>query len=338
MSSASRPSNMDATFGALATRTWIAAAELGVLERLARGPATARALARAARANARSLAMILNALAGLGWLDRRGDRYALSGQLRAMLAAPGVDAETYFQDSLSHLKRMLANWSQLTEIVRTGKPCIRMNDETEGANPFTTLARALFPGNYVAAKALVRKLPEAFRKGPMRILDVAAGSAAWSIPFARANRSAQVAAVDFPPVLDVARHFTRACGVEGRYAFLPGDIRLIRFGADRYDLIILGHICHSEGAVHSRRLFKKMRRALRPKGRMLVADFLADEERRGRAIGAFPLLFALNMLVHTQEGNTFTLSEYRAWAREAGFGRGRRIETPGPADILLFET
>ncbi len=325
---------LEPTFGYLATQALISAMELGLLQRLACGPATARSLARSAKAEHRAVRMLLNALVGMSLLQRRGDRYHLPPAVRQMLKCPGVDPETYFGDWLEHMKLLMADWSQLTQVVKTGKPVVALGKPREGKKVFPTLARRLFPGNYTMAKELLKKLPEKFRRESVRILDVAAGSAAWSIPFAEINRSVKVTAIDFEAVLEVARHFTRACGVEEQYEFVAGDIRRVSFGANKCDLVILGHICHSEGAVQTKRLFGKMCRALRPGGSMLIADFVADDGRTGRNGGVFPLLFALNMLVHTEEGNTFTFSEYRAWAKEAGFRGFNRIDMCGPASIM----
>ena len=102
-------------------------------------------------------------------------------------------------------------------------------------------------------------------------------------------------------------------------------------------MALLGHICHSEGPARTRRLFQKVSKALKPKGMMVVADFIADERRQGKDRGGTALLFALNMLAQTREGATFTFGEYRNWAKEAGFRRSELIEVPGPSPVMLFQ-
>jgi len=102
-------------------------------------------------------------------------------------------------------------------------------------------------------------------------------------------------------------------------------------------LLILGHICHSEGVEGTRSIFAKARCALKPGGMLLVADFIPDDERRGGGKAHLALLFALNMLVQTESGGTFTRAEYDQWAREAGFDKGSElIETAGPAAVLVY--
>jgi len=52
-----------------------------------------------------------------------------------------------------------------------------------------------------------------------------------------------------------------------------------------------------------------------------VQEFIINEERTGPP---FSTLFALNMLVGTEAGDTFTESEVREWMVAAGLGDIRR--------------
>jgi hypothetical protein len=69
-------------------------------------------------------------------------------------------------------------------------------------------------------------------------------------------------------------------------------------------------------------LLRKCTDALKPEGQLIVQDFIVDEDRTGPP---FAVLFALNMLVGTESGDTYTESEVREWMREAGLsGIGRK--------------
>jgi ubiquinone/menaquinone biosynthesis C-methylase UbiE len=166
----------------------------------------------------------------------------------------------------------------------------------------------------------------------VRILDVAAGSAVWSIPFVLKCFSGQVTAVDFAPVLDVARKYVRRFGMEDRYTFSDGDIREVDFGVDKYDFVLLGHICHSEGASWSKRLIEKCYRALKADGRLLIMDYVVDEERKTELI---PLLVALNALLGTDEGDTFSFSDYKRWLIETGFSDVQSLQIEGHSPVIL---
>ena len=147
-------------------------------------------------------------------------------------------------------------------------------------------------------------------------LDVACGSAVWSIPFAEIDKQTRITAQDFPGVLETTGQFVARHGLTDRFDYLPGDLNQVAFGNDRFDIAILGNIVHSEGEESSRRLFRRLFPALRSGGRLVIIEWIAAEDRTGPAPA---MLFALNMLVHTQVGDIYTLSEYTDWLHEAGF-------------------
>jgi ubiquinone/menaquinone biosynthesis C-methylase UbiE len=164
------------------------------------------------------------------------------------------------------------------------------------------------------------------------ILDVAAGSAAWSIPFAQAIPDARVTVVDYPEVTPVTRQFAGRFGVADRFDYIEGNLREVDFGRGRYDLVILGHIIHSEGEKWGKKLLKKSHRALGENGQLLIGEFIPNDTRTGPVM---PLLFGLNMIVHTEQGDVFTMREYRQWLKDAGFRSIKTIDAPGPSPLIL---
>jgi hypothetical protein len=138
--------------------------------------------------------------------------------------------------------------------------------------------------------------------------------------------------MDLPETLEHARRFVERTGLASRTDFLAGDLRTVDFGASRFEAATLGHILHSEGAEHSRRLLSKTAKALVPGGTLVIAEFLPDPDRNGPPL---PLLFALNMLVHTSEGDTFTVPQLTAWLEEAGFTDVRTVPAPSPSPLVF---
>ncbi len=302
------------------SRILTAALQLRVFSHLAEGKTTAAALASAAGASERGMRMLMDALAGLELLGKKDGRYSLTPLAERYLVRESPD----YVGAIMENDWLWEAWSHLTECVRTGKACHAVNQQQAAEEFFPTLVRSLHITNRESARRLAQALGAGNGNRPMRVLDVACGSGVWGIAVAEANPAARVTAQDFPKVLELTRQFLRQHCVEDRYDFLPGDLKQVELADGRYDLALLGNIVHSEGEASSRSLFERLHRALKPGGRVAILDMIPNE---GRTTPLFPLLFALNMLVNSDEGDTFALAEYTNWLKEAGFAR---IET---ADI-----
>jgi len=219
---------------------------------------------------------------------------------------------------------ILEAWLNLAEVIRTGRSPLHLEQQQAAEEFFPALVRTLHAVNREPARRAAAALGAGTARKGMRVVDVACGSGVWGIAIAQADPEARITAQDYPGVFAVTRECVAREGVEAQYEYLPGDLKAVNFGASRYDLAILGNIVHSEGERPSRDLLRRMAKALKPGGRIAIVDMIPNDERTGPP---FPVMFALNMLVHTAEGDTYTLAEYRTWLEEAGF---TRVET---ADI-----
>ncbi|HEX9444618.1 MAG TPA: class I SAM-dependent methyltransferase [Candidatus Binatia bacterium] len=301
------------------------ALKLGIFEALAGGALDAGALAAATGNSQRGAAMLLDCMASMGLLDKAGSAYALNDLARCHFLRSG---ENYLGSLFIRSDQLLKLWLGLPEAVKTGRPVLPDLPERDRERLNLDIVEALFHVHKAAAWKLAALFQPELPSGPdeIQILDVAAGSAVWSLPFALQSPRARVTAVDFTPVLELAKRFAGEFGVSDRYAYIAGDIGTMEWRAEAYDLALLGHICHSEGAAGTRRLLEKCLRALKKNGKLLILDYFPDEERKSALM---PLLLALNALLGTAEGDTFTVSEYRRWLSAAGF---REIRVLGDAE------
>lgn len=306
-----------------------AALQHGVFDALDRAPKTSRQLARETRVAERGLTAILNALVGLHLLARRGNRYALTPESAAFLVS---DRPSYFGGLFRHAGRdLIPKWLQLADIVRTGKPARAVNSERDGAKFFADFVEALFPLSYPAAAALGEHLRLSEASAPVNVLDIAAGSGVWGIALAQQSPHVRLTAVDWPDVLKVTRKLARRHGVGDRLTARPGDLLEVDYG-NGHHIATLGHILHSEGRERSRRLLKKIFAALCPGGTIAIGEFVVNHDRSGPPM---PLLFAVNMLVHSEQGDTFSFEEMGAWLREAGFRKPRLLDVPAVSPLVL---
>jgi len=195
------------------------------------------------------------------------------------------------------------------------------------------LVRCIFPPGYVAATAAVNSLDHAARARIRKILDVAGGAAAWSIPFVQAIAGARATVLDLPQVTPVAHEYAAKFGVGDRFEYMEGDLHQVEFDEGGYDLITLGHVIHSEGREDGVKLIERCFRALAARGMLLIGEFVPNDDRTGPPTA---MLFGLNMLLHTPVGDVFTMKDYREWLKRAGFRTIKTIRTPSAVSPLIL--
>jgi len=203
------------------------------------------------------------------------------------------------------------------------------DSEKEVPEFFRELVKPLFNINFAPATALASEL-KTIREIDS-VLDLGAGSGVWGIVLAAHFPEARVTAVDFPAVLEVTKQTAEKHGVADRFRFSAGDLLTADFGAD-YDLAVLGHILHSEGEKRSRQLLAKVFNSLAAGGTIAIAEWLVNKTRTAPASS---LMFAVNMLVHTKEGDTFSFEEINIWSSEVGFRDARLLDAPGVSPLIL---
>lgn len=301
----------------------------GIFDALAGGALTLPALAGRTGASPRGLKALLPALTAFGLLRCEGEAYALTEEAARFLVSTSPAALTGMIRHLSH--QLLDQWRRLPEVVQSGRPVVAVNAEPEGSAFFAEFVEALFPMNRPAALALAGHLALGRRGRAVSVLELAAGSGVWGITLAESAPEVRVRAVDWPGVLPVTRRMVERCGLGGRFTFVGGDLASADFGSG-HDVAVLGHILHSEGERRGRALLRRCAEALAPGGEIVIAEFLVEPDRSGPLFG---LIFALNMLIHTEEGDTFSFPEIAAWLAEAGFEEARLLPVPAPSLLIL---
>ena len=306
-----------------------AAVQHRVFDLLDESPKTIKELAKKSGASERGLTAIANALVGFNFLSRQGDRYKLTPESAAFLVStkPGFLGAIYNHTA----RQILPNWLHLSDVVRTGKPAEFVNEHKRGAAFFAKFVEALFPMGYMVARSLGEHLKIAKIKNPISVLDIAAGSGVWGIALAQQSPLVSISAVDWPEVLKVTKKVAKRHGVGGQLKTIPGDLSKVDFGSG-HQVATLGHILHSEGRERSRKLLRKVFKALGSGGTIVISEFVPNDARTGPPA---PLIFAVNMLVNTTCGDTFTFAEMSQWLREAGFEKPRKLELGGISPLIL---
>ncbi len=301
-----------------------------IFDVLDEGPKTVSQVHEATGASVRGLSAVMNVLAGLNFLakDAHGV-YSLTPESAAFLvrSKPGFQGGLLLHSS----RQVIQKWLDLCEIVGTGKPVAAVNQEATGGDFFQQFVVDIFPMSYPSAQVLAQALELKDAVQPVSVLDLAAGSGVWGIALAQSSERVHVTAVDWPEVLPVTRQTVERFHLGDRFSFVEGDLLTTDFG-NGHSIATLGHILHSEGEERSRALLAKVFASLASGGTIAIAEFLVDDDRSGPIAGLF---FAVNMLVNTDSGSTYSFEEISAWLVEAGFVNPRTVAAPGPSPLIL---
>jgi 2-polyprenyl-3-methyl-5-hydroxy-6-metoxy-1,4-benzoquinol methylase len=166
----------------------------------------------------------------------------------------------------------------------------------------------------------------------LKVLDIAAGHGLFGIAVLRANPNAEINAVDWKNVLEVARENAEKFGVADRYVTLPGSIFDVEIGSG-YDLVLIPNFLHHFDMATNEKLLRKLHGALVPGGRVAILEFVPNEDRVSPPM---PASFALIMLAETPSGDAYTRAELESMMSNAGFsGHEFHPMPPSPHSVLI---
>ncbi|VVM04936.1 3-hydroxy-5-methyl-1-naphthoate 3-O-methyltransferase [Methylacidimicrobium cyclopophantes] len=314
-----------------ASRIVRAAVDLGVFFEFAKKPGTAEEVAAALGVSLRGTRALLDSLTALQLLGKEKGVYSLLPIAEALLVPGSPD---YLGD-LVHGSVLDQEWDHIVEAVRKGglataaEPGERQKRAEEF---FPQLIRFLHVANRRPAIAAAKALGAGTTHRGMRVLDIACGSGVWSLAVAYADRDARITAVDFPGVLEHTRRYGERHGLADQYEYLPGDIQEVDFPENRFDLAILGHILHGEGEGKSRKLLRRLAKALRRGGRIAILEFLPNRERTGPPEA---VLFGMRMFLNTEEGGVYSAEEYAEWLAYVGFTKTELVDIGYHSPLLI---
>jgi SAM-dependent methyltransferase len=289
------------------SRVILTAAELDVFTLLDEGPSTSSALAHRISSSARATDRLLNSLVALDFLEKQEEYFSLSAKGRFLSSR---HPQTILP-SVLHFSGLWQSWSQLTSVVKTGEPAKRAGTEMNQAD-----RKAFIGAMDVAGRKLSIQLAETFDASRFkRFLDIGGASGTYTIAFLRKNPQMTAVLFDLPPVIPIARERMEAEGLTNRVDLTPGNYNedAIPSGCD---LALLSAIIHQNSLAENQNLFAKIFAVLDPGGVLLIRDFIMDPSRTSPITGT---LFALNMLVNTTDGDTYTLAEVSKALQKAGF-------------------
>lgn len=284
--------------GFRATRVLLTANNFGVFEHLTK-PQSTKAVSKRIDADLRATEILLDALVGIGLLNKKKGMYSNSSLASRFL----VKGNPYYQgDILRHADTLWKNWSGLDGVLKTGKPFHSVHNH-----------EAFILGMHNIASLKVKDVVETIGlKGIRTALDLGGGPGTYSIEMAR--RGVKVTLFDRHETIEIAKKVIYKERAENDIDLIPGDFLYDDIGKG-YDLIFASQILHSNSAKDNLSLLKKCRKALNKGGRIVIQEFYISEDRTHPAHNA---LFSVNMLVNTLGGRCYSSKEIKGWLLKAG--------------------
>jgi SAM-dependent methyltransferase len=307
--------------------------ELGVFQALAEGPAAAAAVAQRVGADPRGMALLLNAAAALELLDKAADQFGNKPLVAACLLpdAPGTGAAGTMARSFQLQTAFYRRWGRLADAVRTGqRPAEDRRDEAAG-----DWARNFVYGLYDMARPVAPLIAEALAlpdDRPLRVIDVGGCHAAYSMALTRRHPRLTATVFELPAVVPHARAIIAQEGLADRVKVQEGDFQREELGRG-YDVALVFGVLNGEPPAGRPALIRKVYDCLNPDGRIVLRDFVLDDDRAGPPEAA---IFALQMLLATESGGLDTRGDWAAWLAAAGFTPPQTLVLPDGVGMLTL--
>ena len=297
------------------------AIEFELFTLIAQGVRTAAALAERAGADPRAMRILCDYLVVHEFLTKTGEEYGLS-PLAAAFLDKRLPAYMGGIAGFIHSNDLLLAFRDVTALVRKGGTLLdRRGTTSEEYAGWVEFARCMVPMMMPAAQA-IGALAAKLKNGPIRVLDIAAGHGMFGICIAKANPQASIVALDWAPVLDVAKENAASAGLADRYSLLPGDAMKVAYG-EGFDIVLLTNFLHHFDKPTCESVLRKVFACLRPGGCAITLEFVPNEDRVSPPVAA---TFAFTMLGTTPAGDAYTFAEYETMFGAAGFAASELIE------------
>lgn len=310
--------------GFFSSRILLTAARLEIFDRL---PATAERIVAETGWNPEALRTVLDALAAIGALEKegKGGPYRIAGSLKAAL---GRDPETSVLPMIEHLAHLWERWSALDEIVRSGRKTEGSPSVLGDPERIRSFIGAMHTVGRDMARALAAELRPEFAS---RLLDVGGASGTYTAAFLNEVEGLEATIFDLPEVVPMAEDRLQSLGLRERVALVPGNFYRDPLPGG-HDLVWVSAIVHQNSREQNLSLFEKCFHALEPGGRVWIRDHVMDDARVNPPAGA---IFAVNMLVGTAGGSTYTLAELQSDLEASGFAGVRVLRNGDRMDTVL---
>jgi SAM-dependent methyltransferase len=304
------------------------AAQCSLFTHLEKEALSAAGLADRAGISERGAQALLDGLTGLRLVEPTDGLYRNSPEASAFL----VEGRPAYLGAFARTSAFMFGeaYPRLPEAVRSGSPVFSEDYAEEDLPLWRELVLAIVP----LATPLAQQVAEqvARDRGPISILDFGGGSGVYSAVLLSVNPEATSTQLDWPTVNRVAREFVGGHGVGDRFTTVDGDFHAVDLGEAAHDVVIYSNVAHMESPESNVAILRRIRRALRPGGVLVISEFVLDADGRG---DVFSGLFSAIMLLNSEGGASWRQPDYERWLAEAGFTEVRFEPTSSPPTLIF---
>jgi SAM-dependent methyltransferase len=290
------------------SRILLSGIELDIFTNINESGTTSNQIANHLHLNERACERLLNALVSLGFLTKKNHLFFNTADSFAFLSKKSSD----YSAGLMHLNHLWNTWSNLTQVVKTGKSAHPAEINERGEEWLFAFIDAMHDR---AKKQAPQQLANIDLSEVESILDIGGGSGAYSMEFV--SKKPEIAAIvfDLPGVVPITKRFINKEGFSDQIKTHPGDYTTDDLPKG-FDLVFLSAVIHSNSLEINKELIKKCYNSLNKNGKIVIQDWIMNNDRTQPASGA---VFAINMLVGTEAGDCFTDQEVTEMLNAAGF-------------------
>jgi SAM-dependent methyltransferase len=277
------------------------------------GPVRAEDVAHELGWQVRGTRKLLDGLVALGLVEKYHEDYC-NAPIAAQCLVSGAPGDQ--TNILLHRAHGWNAWSKLGLAVKNAEPVADMQGMPEEE------LRAFILGMDDIARDSAVAVMNAVDLSPYRrVMDLGGGPGSYPITFLERHGEMRATLVDRPKVIAIAREQVEKAGLSGRFDFVEGDLVQDPLPRD-HDLIFVSNVVHMLSPDENQELIRRCFEVLAPGGLLILKDFFTDRDHAGPP---FSLLFAIQMLLHTPGGDTYSEDEVAAWSEAAGFEKGHVV-------------
>ena len=258
---------------------------------------------------------LMNALVSLGFLKKQNKLFFNTAESSAFLSRKSPD----YLGGLMHSNHLWNTWSNLTKVIKTGVSAHPDEINSRGEDWLTPFITAMHDR---AKKQAPLQLASIDLSEIKSILDIGGGSGAYSMEFASRKPGIDATVFDLPNVVPITKVFLEKEGFSDKVKTYAGDYTTDDLPGG-FDMVFLSAIIHSNSLEVNADLIKKCFGSLNKNGRIVIQDWIMNNDRTQPTPGA---VFAINMLVGTESGDCYTEQEVTEMLSAAGFKDISRTE------------